>query len=142
MQAGVIIAIIFAIIVSIFALQNAQPVDIKFLTMEGEASLALVILLSVALGAAIMAMLNLYSKFKAGKNLKKVSKEKEALEGEKRELEGRLGTLEQEKAALEERLAIKEEQLTQTDDSSSTEPPQEEATGQPEFGTDMNTPQY
>lgn len=109
MQAGVIVAIVFAILVSIFALQNAQPVDIKFITLQGEASLALVILISVAVGAVILGMLNLYSRLKSGNSMKKLSKEKSALEKEITDLKGQIAALQQQISSMEESTKPKEE---------------------------------
>jgi uncharacterized integral membrane protein len=101
MQAGVILAIIFAIVGCIFALQNAQPVDLQFITLEGQASLALVILISVALGAAIMGMLNLYGRLKLGNQLKKMTKERDTVLRENETLQSNVETLRQQKLALE-----------------------------------------
>lgn len=109
MQVGVILAIVFAILISIFALQNAQPVDIKFLTLEGEASLALVILISVAVGAAILGMLNLYSRLKTGKSMKKLDKEKEELKKERTQLNEKINSLQEQYDALEEQLSGQKE---------------------------------
>ncbi|HCX63912.1 MAG TPA: hypothetical protein DHN33_01695 [Eubacteriaceae bacterium] len=72
MQAGFILAIVFAILVTIFALQNAQAIAVNFLFFSGEASLALVILISVGVGAIILGMFNLYSKYKNRKTIKEL----------------------------------------------------------------------
>ncbi len=82
MQAGFIVSIIFAILVTIFALQNAQPVDVKFFTFHGQASLALVILVSVAFGAAILGLFNFYSKLKYSKDAKALKKRISILESD------------------------------------------------------------
>lgn len=104
MQAGVIVAIVFAILVSVFALQNAQPVDINFLTLHGEASLALVILISVAVGAVILGMLNLYSRLKSGKSIKKITRDKDAVDRENTDLKGQVSALKQQVQTLEAKL--------------------------------------
>jgi len=72
MQAGFILAIVFAILVTIFALQNAQAIAVNFLFFSGEASLALVILISVGVGAIILGMFNLYSRYKNKKTIKEL----------------------------------------------------------------------
>ncbi|MBF7095887.1 LapA family protein [Alkalibacter mobilis] len=82
MQAGFILSIIFAILVSIFALQNAQPVDINFFVVHGQASLALVILISVALGAVILGLFNIYNYIKSSKSIKKLQSQVQELEGQ------------------------------------------------------------
>lgn len=50
---NIVIAIIFILIVSIFAVQNADPVSIFFLIWQFQASLAIVIFLSVLSGIII-----------------------------------------------------------------------------------------
>ncbi|NTW72324.1 MAG: LapA family protein [Eubacteriaceae bacterium] len=82
MQLGFILSIIFAIIVTIFAVQNAQVVDIKLFTFHGQASLALVILISVAVGAAILALFNVYSRLKINKEIRELKKKISLLEKE------------------------------------------------------------
>lgn len=46
-----IVALLFAMVVSIFAIQNAEVVSVQFLQMKLEISQALVILLSATIGA-------------------------------------------------------------------------------------------
>ena len=50
MQALFLVALIFAVLVAVFALQNAYPVTIYFLSWQFEASLGLVILFSLLIG--------------------------------------------------------------------------------------------
>lgn len=130
MQVGVILAIVFAILISIFALQNAQPVDIQFLTLEGEASLALVILISVAVGAAILGMLNLYSRLKTGKSMKKLDKEKEELKKERATLKEKIGTLQKQYDALEERLSAKDQPEAAAEEEAPADPSQDPGANQ------------
>ncbi|MCA0969968.1 lipopolysaccharide assembly protein LapA domain-containing protein [Halobacillus litoralis] len=49
-QTYIILSIIFAIVIAIFAVINVEPVQVNFLFSSGEAPLILVILLSVLLG--------------------------------------------------------------------------------------------
>lgn len=51
MQVQLIVAIIVAILAVVFALQNAVPITVSFLTWRFESSLALVLLITVALGS-------------------------------------------------------------------------------------------
>lgn len=53
MQVLILITLLAAVLVAVFALQNAYPVTINFLGWQFEASLALVILVSVLAGAAL-----------------------------------------------------------------------------------------
>lgn len=54
-QSYVILAIIFVIIVAVFAIINVDPVEVNYLFGSGEAPLILVILFSVLMGGIIMA---------------------------------------------------------------------------------------
>lgn len=53
MQFVMVITLVFAVFVAIFALQNAYPVTVHFLDWQFEASLALVILISALAGAVL-----------------------------------------------------------------------------------------
>lgn len=53
MRIYLILALILAIIVTIFAVQNNEPVDVSFLTFELNGSLALVLLITLTLGIII-----------------------------------------------------------------------------------------
>lgn len=58
-QTYTIIAIIFVIIVAIFAVINVDPVEVNYLFGSGEAPLILVILFSVLMGGLITAAVGL-----------------------------------------------------------------------------------
>jgi len=73
-----ILGLILAIVVTIFALTNANPVVVNLLFYKFEASLALIIFLSAALGAIIVISLGLKKQLeliKAGKLLRKSNEE-------------------------------------------------------------------
>lgn len=53
----IIFLLIIVLAVAIFSVQNAAPVEITFLLWKFEASLAIVIFLSVLTGVAIMAII-------------------------------------------------------------------------------------
>jgi uncharacterized integral membrane protein len=53
MRIYLILALILAIIVTIFAVQNNEPVDVSFLTFELDGSLALVLMITLTLGIII-----------------------------------------------------------------------------------------
>lgn len=59
-----ILSLVFALIVAIFAIQNAEPVEVVLLFKKAEISQALIILLSAVLGALIVALLSLVSQMK------------------------------------------------------------------------------
>lgn len=53
MRIYLILALLLAIIVTIFAVQNNEPVDVSFLTFELTGSLALVLMITLAFGIII-----------------------------------------------------------------------------------------
>ncbi len=53
MRIYLILALLLAIIVTIFAVQNNEPVDVSFLTFELNGSLALVLMITLTLGIII-----------------------------------------------------------------------------------------
>jgi lipopolysaccharide assembly protein A len=56
MQLGIIIAIAIAVAAVAFALQNNVPVTVTFLVWRFDSSLAMVLLLALAIGAVVMAL--------------------------------------------------------------------------------------
>ena len=64
MQLKYILALLFALMVAIFALLNAQPVTVDFIFNEFQISLALVILVSAFAGAAILGFLGIFRQVK------------------------------------------------------------------------------
>ncbi|HVI40581.1 MAG TPA: LapA family protein [Anaerovoracaceae bacterium] len=97
-----VLALVFALIVAIFALQNAGAVDVSFLTMQLSISQALVILISAAFGALVVLLLSLIRWIKCQSKIKNLAKTISALEQENKQL----------KIELEEYTA-KKEQLTE-----------------------------
>ncbi len=59
-QLGVILALIFSLIIALFALANQQPVTISYLYGEAQVSAIVVILGSAILGALIIFLLSLF----------------------------------------------------------------------------------
>lgn len=96
-----VLALIFAVIIAVFAIQNAEAVDINFLLMDGTMSQALVILISAMLGAIIVAMLGLIRWVRLASKIKGSSKSIAALEDENNKL-----------TSKNEELASKLEELT------------------------------
>jgi len=64
MQLWLIMAIVIAMLVVIFALQNAIPITVSFLTWKFESSLALILLITIALGALMSLLVSVPSKIK------------------------------------------------------------------------------
>ncbi|MBA2173484.1 LapA family protein [Halobacillus locisalis] len=63
-QTYLILALLFALIIAIFAVINVDPVQVNFLFTSGEAPLILVILLSVLLGGLATASVGALRYFK------------------------------------------------------------------------------
>ncbi|MGI6678634.1 MAG: LapA family protein [Dehalobacterium sp.] len=80
MQILLIIALIFALIVAIFAVQNATPVEINFLMYQGETSLVYVILLSVLAGALIVFLLSIFKQITLYRRIRALDKKNHSLE--------------------------------------------------------------
>ncbi|TZE83507.1 lipopolysaccharide assembly protein LapA domain-containing protein [Calorimonas adulescens] len=101
-QYYIILVLIFAILVSIFAISNAAPVDINFLYWHYTISQALVILLSAATGAVAIGIVGVFGQVSHGikvrglnnriKNLEKENEElRVQLQGLQREIEAATG---------------------------------------------------
>ena len=58
-QVGLIFSLVLAILVAVFAIQNAGPVTLRFGIWSAETSLVVVILVAVAAGAALASLLGL-----------------------------------------------------------------------------------
>ena len=80
MQFVFILMLIFAVLVAVFALQNAHPVTIFFLKWHFEASLGLVILICLLIGAVSLGSLGLVHQTRA--RLKARTQGKEAEEAD------------------------------------------------------------
>lgn len=85
-----VLALVFALLVAVFALQNAGAVDISFLTMELSISQALVILVSAAFGALVVLLLSLVRWIKCQAKIKSSAKTISALEQENKNLKMKL----------------------------------------------------
>ena len=85
-----ILALAFAIVAVIFALQNTDVVTVAFFSLSYEGSLALVILVAVALGILIGVLVmtpgNIKNKISSTRNRKKVSSLESSLEEHKSKL--------------------------------------------------------
>ncbi len=86
MQKKIILVLLFALVVAVFAIQNASAVTIKIFQWQDEVSLAFVILGSIVFGSLIMGVVTSFTQLKMGKKIKKVKKEKAELEEEIQQL--------------------------------------------------------
>lgn len=74
-QTYTILAIIFVIIVAIFAVLNIEPVEVNYIFWSGESPLIFVILFSVLMGGIITAAVGAIRIFSLQKELKKLKSE-------------------------------------------------------------------
>lgn len=82
MKATFILSLVMAILIAIFALLNGTTVPVNFGFAKLESSLALVILVSVAIGAVIIYLIDVVGKFKSAKRIKDLEKKVTQLEKE------------------------------------------------------------
>lgn len=87
MEIRFIISLLFAIIVAVFAIQNAGSVEINFLFAKFTISQAVVILASAIVGALIVLLLSLIKQIKQNMKIKQLNKEIEALIEERDKLQ-------------------------------------------------------
>lgn len=78
-QAALILSLILAILVAVFAIQNAGPVTLRFGFWSVETSLVVVILVAAAAGAAMASLLGLPGWIRDRRRLRVQARELEAL---------------------------------------------------------------
>jgi uncharacterized integral membrane protein len=108
LQITYILALLFAVVVALFAILNAQAVTVDFMFGEIEISLALVILISAFAGATILGFLGLFRQIKAGFKLRDMQSKNKKLEERAQDIEEKLNQAEQRIQQLEEELASKD----------------------------------
>jgi uncharacterized integral membrane protein len=94
MQLAVILSILVAIGGVLFALQNQMTVTVSFLLWRFDSTLALVILLSLGLGACMVALTSLPAQFRNRWAAARLHKQIESAESAKRQLQERITMLE------------------------------------------------
>ncbi len=99
MKATFILSLVMAILIAVFALLNGTAVPVSFGFAQIEASLALIILVSVAIGAIIIYMIDVMGKFKSARRIKDLEKKVRQLEKENSEKAAVITKLSQAEAA-------------------------------------------
>ncbi|MFT8319925.1 MAG: lipopolysaccharide assembly protein LapA domain-containing protein [Bacillus sp. (in: firmicutes)] len=79
-QWSLLLGILFALIVAVFAVINVEPVTVNYLFGKGEWPLVLVILISVLLGGLMIGSAGILKIYSLQKKLKTSTKEKTELE--------------------------------------------------------------
>lgn len=100
MEKGFILSLIFAAIVGIFALNNAERVSVDLIFTTLEISQAIIIFISALLGAIIVAFLGWVKNLKLRKEIKQLSQEKQVIEEERNRLISQLEDKEQQIVSL------------------------------------------
>lgn len=91
-QIYLIAALILAVLVATFAVQNAIPVTVKFLAWNFESSLVVIIFLAAGVGAFAAALVSLPQAVRAWARLRQREAEVARLEGQVRRLEDQVTT--------------------------------------------------
>lgn len=78
-QTYIISALVFALIVAIFAVINVDPVEVNYLFTTGEAPLILVILISVLMGGLITGGFGIFHLLRLQREMKILKEENEKL---------------------------------------------------------------
>ena len=94
MQLAIILAIVIAVAGVAFAVQNSVPATVVFLLWRFDSSLGVILLLALALGGLLVALVSTPSTLRAGWVNKRQRKEIEALNATNIELRTRLAELE------------------------------------------------
>ena len=81
-QFYVIIALLLATLVAIFAVQNAQEVNIRFLVWTFQSSVVVVILISLGVGALLAALMSLPQMLRGRRRLRESERQLERLAGQ------------------------------------------------------------
>jgi uncharacterized integral membrane protein len=100
-------ALVFGIIIALFAVQNSSPTTIRFLWMYAEnVPVSVLVMISAALGALVTLMLGLAREVKLGWGRFRTRRARGALERRLAELEKAVEQADAEKAALQSELDV------------------------------------
>lgn len=102
MQLTIILSLLFAVIIAIFAGLNSSVVVVNFLFTKVEMSQAIVILISAVFGAVLVYLINIVKAFKRKREIKTLSSENSKYEKQIIELNEKINELKEEKEALVE----------------------------------------
>jgi len=82
-----VLSLLFALVVAVFAIQNAAAVDVQFLKWEVSISQALIVLIAAIIGALIVLLLSLVKQVKLMAGIRAEKKTATSLESENKESE-------------------------------------------------------
>lgn len=112
MQIYLVSALVFSLLVAVFAIQNTEVVVIKFLTWNFSVSLVLVILGSAVVGALALFFLSLFRQVGSWMTIRQLNHHKEELEKQMKKMEDRLKDYEKEKTSIQEDKKTNPEDVT------------------------------
>ena len=81
-QFYLILALVLATLVAIFAVQNAQEVNVRFLVWTFQSSVVIVILISLGVGALLAALMSLPQMLRGRRRLRESERQLERLAGQ------------------------------------------------------------
>lgn len=94
MQLYVVLTLIFAILITLFAIFNAEVILVNFLFAEVDMPLALVIIGSALVGAIAMLIFDTFRRIKSGKNIKDLKKQLDSHQKIMQEKDGKITQVE------------------------------------------------
>lgn len=100
-----IVSLLFAILVSLFAIQNSSVVPINFFFAEFNVSQALVILISVVIGSIIIMLLEVIRRIKLNHKIKGLNKTIQELEEQNSQLKQKVEELSKPQTELSSTIA-------------------------------------
>ncbi|MCL4516922.1 MAG: LapA family protein [Firmicutes bacterium] len=98
LQIRLILALAFAMVIALFAVQNAATVEVKFLVWHFRTTLVIVILASTAVGTLVVGLLGFFKQVRLGYRL-------HGAQGQVSRLQELLGETNREKSRLEAELS-------------------------------------
>lgn len=82
MRIGFIISLVFAIIVAVFGIQNAEIISVNFFSTKVNISLALIIFVSAIIGAIVVTLLGVQKEFTLKRGNKRLAKKADNFQSE------------------------------------------------------------
>lgn len=113
MQANIVLILVFAIIVTLFAIFNASVVTVSLFFVDIEVSLALVIIVSALIGAIIVILLDSVKKIKHSMQVKELHKKIAEYEKKNAEYENQI--INKDETIANQRILIENYQNTKTE---------------------------
>lgn len=124
MSLRLMVALVFAVLLAVFAGQNADPVPVRFLRWEAAVPLVVITAVTVAAGALLVGILTTFRQVRQSLRMR----ERQA---QIRRLEAELQSSQEARQRLESRIAALEAEIAQLRAAAGTEAAGEARVGQP-----------